>query len=103
MQHLQYRMKFPLKFAVVLYLLPLKGCLRYIISHLLFLSSTTPSPLLATPHASDSAFALDCVHVMNANIVLYRIVLSCRPSHGISVIAVVVLLTAADAWRQTRC
>ena len=56
MQHLQYGIKSPLKFAVALPSLLSKGCLT-LISHMPFLSSTTPSPPPATSHNSLSQVA----------------------------------------------
>jgi len=50
---------------------PFFASLRYIISHVPSLSSTTPfPPPLATAHTSDSAPATDYMHSINANIEL---------------------------------
>ena len=57
--HLQYGMKCPLKFAIALPLLHLKGLLQHIISHVLFLSSTALSSPLATARASDPSLVTD--------------------------------------------
>ena len=68
MQHLQYEIKPPLKFAIVLPLLPLKGFLKHVsLVMCLFIAPPHHVPP-ATVHTSDVALVTDYVCIINANI-----------------------------------